>query len=77
VQPPKRKLAIPYYRCQQIIEVVRYSTRQPSNRFHLLRVAELLFEVFAFGDIRYDHHAPIDLTSAVDQRRGGETDVDP
>jgi hypothetical protein len=32
--------------------------------------------VFAFSDIRDHDHAAVDIASAVDQWRGGETDVD-
>ena len=30
---------------EQIIEIVRDSARQPSNRFHFLRLTQLLFEL--------------------------------
>ena len=43
----------------------------------LLSSAVRRLGLLAFSDIRDDHHAPVDVTSAVDQRGGGDTDIDP
>jgi hypothetical protein len=45
---------------QQVVEVVRNAARQAANGFHLLRLAQLQFQVAALADILCDDqaHAP-------------------
>ena len=38
-----RELAVAEYGSEQVVEVVRHASRQPSHRLHLLSLAELLF----------------------------------
>lgn len=39
------------YRGQDIVKVVRYSAREPTDRLHLLRLIQLRFEQPLFYDI--------------------------
>src|SRR5207245_2121992 len=39
---------------EQVVEVVRHAAGQPADGFHLLRLAELLFQLPALGDIDTD-----------------------
>ena len=46
---------------QQVVEVVRDATGKVANRFHLLRLPQLLLEAMALGRLLDDHleHGPI------------------
>jgi hypothetical protein len=48
---------------QQIVEIMRHSTRQPADGFHFLRLKELLFQMLVLGNILRD--ADVLLQTAV------------
>ena len=39
---------------QQIIEIVRHAAGQHADRFHLLRLPQLIFQLAAAGDVHHD-----------------------
>src|SRR5215813_14730313 len=43
---------------QDVVEVVSNATRQPSNRFHFLRLTKLFLERTAIGDVFRDRLVP-------------------
>ena len=53
----ERKLRKAGNRCQRVVQVVRDPARQPANRLHLLRLAQLVFEQAPVGDVLHgaDH----------------------
>src|SRR5207248_10333544 len=55
---------------EQVVEVVGYAARQPADGFELLRLAELLFQSAALGDVAEDEHRPDLLAALADRRRG-------
>ena len=43
---------------EEIVEIMSQTTRQLTNGFHLLRLAQLLFQVQMVGDVPRAHHYP-------------------
>jgi len=62
---------------EQIVEVVRDATRQHTQRFHLLRLAQLFFEVSTRGGIlqRQQKHLAIRFALAFDLRQPADDQV--
>ena len=52
---------------QEIVEVVRDSAGQLSNGLHFLRLAELLFQLLAHGDIGVDDQLGLGMAGIVAQ----------
>ncbi len=57
---------------QEIVEIVRDSSRQPADGIHLLRLAELLFEVASLGKIDRDANVSDHCPPLIANRRRGE-----
>lgn len=51
LHPGKQNLGVTNYYRKQIVEVVRDAARKISDRFHLLRLAKLVFDPLALGDV--------------------------
>src|SRR5688500_14649446 len=51
LQVEKGQLAIPKYGGQQIVKVVSDAPCEPAHGFHLLRLTNLIFEAFPFGQV--------------------------
>ena len=47
----QRETSVPIDRGQQVVEVVGDAAGKLSNSFHLLRLAQLIFELLSFGDV--------------------------
>ena len=60
----------------QVVEVVRDAARQPPDRFHLLGLPQLRFELVAIGHVARDHGDPDNLT-IIDQHLCKRLDRDP
>jgi hypothetical protein len=68
-----KHVGVAEYRCEEVVERVGDARRKKRNAFHLLRLRQLLFALFAFGNVlprrdRADHT----VASIIDRRRGGE-----
>ena len=51
-QSPRHEVAVTEDHRQQVVEIVRHPARQLADRFHFLRLAKLILQVLAFGDVR-------------------------
>ena len=60
--PAEQEIGVPQHRGQDVIEVVRHAAGQLPDGLHLLRVAELLFQHHAVGDVHLD---AVDVDDAV------------
>ena len=47
---------------EDVVEVVGHAGGQLANRFHLLQLSQLLFELTAFGDVHEDADGPGGIT---------------
>jgi hypothetical protein len=66
VELRERELAVAHDRRQQVVEVVGDAAREPPDRLHLLRLAQLLFEPAPLGHVGAEGDAPASL--ALDEK---------
>ena len=64
----RQKIGVALNYHQQIIEVVSDSSGKSSDRFHFLGLSQLLFELFAVGDVERHADRAFELTIGITKR---------
>ena len=67
----ERQLRMPDDHPQHVVEVVGHAASQPPHRFHLVGLAELVFELGLVGDIAFDGNVIDDFSRGVAHGRDG------
>ena len=68
----EHQLAVAFDDGEQVVEVVGHAAGQPAHRFHLLRLAELLFQSAPLGDVLGDHLEALEVALVIAQSAAAE-----